>query len=112
MVYLASDAEAVEQAGLPFVFTDGHAIMRYVLQYNQLAELTNVPWNVIHAKYWNDFPDGRCRRQSEFLVKERFPLELVREIGVKDETVRQKVEAMIAPTRFKPLIAVRGDWYF
>ena len=112
MVYLVSDAETVEQANLGFVFTDGHAIMRYVLQYNCLADLPKVPWSVIQAKYWNNFPDGRCRRQAEFLVKDRFPLELVREIGVMDETMRQRVEAVVAPTRFKPLIRARREWYF
>ncbi len=112
MVYLVADAESVEQAGLGFVFTDGHAIMRYVLQFNRLADLPKVPWNVIHAHYWNDFPDGRCRRQAEFLVKDRFPLELVREIGVIDDVTRQQVAAMVAPTPFKPLIRVRREWYF
>jgi hypothetical protein len=112
MVYLATDAETVEQAGLGFVFTDGHAIMRYVLQFHSLEDLPKVPWNVIEAKYWNNFADGRCRRQSEFLVKDRFPLELVREIGVMDEGTRQRVENFIAPTAFRPLIRVRREWYF
>jgi hypothetical protein len=112
MIYLVSDAETVEQAGLGFVFTDGHAIMRYVVQFNQLADLAKVPWNVIQAKYWNDFPDGRCKRQAEFLVKDRFPLELVREIGVMDEAMRRQVEALMAPQAIKPLIRVRREWYF
>jgi hypothetical protein len=112
MVYLVTDAEAVELAGLGFVFTDGHAIMRYVFQFNSLGDLQKLPWDVIHAKYWNNFADGRCRRQSEFLVKDRFPLELVREIGVMDGATRQRVEDLVAPTMFKPLIQVRREWYF
>jgi hypothetical protein len=112
MIYLTTDAETVERAGLGFVFTDGHAIMRYVLQFDRLTELGKVPWSVIQAKYWNDFADGRCRRQSEFLVKDQFPLELVGEIGVMDEATRQRVENIIAPTAFRPLIRVRREWYF
>jgi len=112
MIYLVSDAETVEEAGLQFVFTNGHAIMRYVAQFNQLTDLPQVPWNVIHAKYWNDFSDGRCQRQSEFLVRDQFPLELVREIGVINESMNRTVANLVTATAFRPLIHTRREWYF
>ena len=83
-----------------------------VNHYNQLADLPKLFWHVINAKYWNDFVDGRCKRQAEFMVKEQFPLNLVQEIGVMDEAMRQQVESLVAASALRPLINVRREWYF
>lgn len=112
IIYLVTTAEAVAAQNLPCMFTDGHGIISYVNHYNQLADLPKLFWNVINAKYWNDFMDGKCRRQAEFLVKDQFPLNLVQEIGVMDEAMRQQVENLVAASAFRPLINVRREWYF
>src|SRR5260370_1042643 len=107
IIFLVSAAEDVAARELPFMFTDGHAIISYVNHYNRLEDLPKLHWNVIKAPYWNNFVDGRCRRQAEFLVKDRFPLELVQEIGVRDEEMRERVADLIGPTVFQPLIRMR-----
>ena len=112
IVYLVAAAEDVEAHQLPFAFTDGHGIISYVNHYNRLADLPKLFWDVIRAPYWNDFVDGRCKRQAEFLVKDRFPLTLVREIGVMDEMIRKQVENILQPTTLRPLLQVRREWYF
>ena len=112
IIYLVTTAEAIVDRQIPFMFTDGHAIISYVGHYNRMEDLPKVHWNIIKAPYWNDFVDGRCRRQAEFLVKERFPMELVQEIGVKDEAMRQRVENLLQDSVFQPLIRVRPEWYF
>jgi hypothetical protein len=112
IVYLVTSAEDVAARQLPFMFTDGHGIISYVNHYNHLEDLPKLFWDVIQAQYWNNFVDGRCRRQAEFLIKDRFPFELVRELGVMDEEMRQSVEDLFAPTAFQALIRVRREWYF
>jgi len=95
IIYLTATTEDIEAAKLPFVFTSGHAIISYVSHYNQLSDLPKLDWNAIQAQYWNNLVDGRCRRQAEFLMKDHFPLNLVREIGVMDELARQKVAELL-----------------
>lgn len=112
IIYLVTTAEAVAAQNLPFMFTDGHGIISYVNHYNQLADLPKLFWNVINAHYWNDFVDGKCRRQAEFMVKDKFPLNLVQEIGVMDEAMRQQVKKLVDAAAFRPLINVRREWYF
>jgi hypothetical protein len=112
IIYLVTSAETVATQNLPFMFTDGHGIISYVNHYNQLADLPKLFWNVINAKYWNDFVDGRCKRQAEFMVKDQFPLNLVQEIGVMDEEVRQQVQKIVAASSLRPLINVHREWYF
>lgn len=112
IIYLVVSAEDVEAAQIPFAFTDGHAIMNYIRHDNRLADLSKVRWDIIGATYWNNFEDGRCRRQAEFLVRDRFPLSLVREIGVMDEAVGRQVATLLEPTSLQPLLQVRREWYF
>ncbi len=50
--------------------------------YNDLADLGNIHWEAVKAKYWNDFPDGKRLRQAEFLVYESFEWHLIKRIGV------------------------------
>jgi ssDNA thymidine ADP-ribosyltransferase, DarT len=112
IIYLLAHAEEVETAKLPFAFTDGHAIISYVNHYNQLADLSKLDWNAIRAQYWNNLVDGRCRRQAEFLIKDRFPMDLLREIGVMDDAAREAVSHLAEQTSFRPLIQVHREWYF
>jgi len=112
MVYLVTEAELIANSGAGFIFTDGHPIMRYVTQFNDLNDLQKLPWQIITAKYWNNFVDGRCRRQSEFLTKDRFSLEHIKEIAVIDSAMQQRVSKLLVPSPFDPPITVRRNWYF
>jgi len=80
--------------------------------YNRLEDLPKIFWDVICAPYWNNFGGGRCKRQAEFLIQNRYPLELVQTIGVMDETMRAQVEGVVSASNFRPLINVRRAWYF
>jgi len=96
VVYLSSSTEAVSKAGLPFVFTEGHAEMAYTDFYNNLDDLDKVDWRLMGEKYWHDTDedgDRKRRRQAEFLVHEFFPWKSVSYIGVYD-----LLEYMIVPS--------------
>ena len=105
---LRSSAEAVQQAGLGFVFTNGHAVIAYTRIFDDLNQLPSLPWQAIRGKYWNNFVDGRCDCQSEFLVRDFFPMSLVDQIGVFDEATREQCAAMTDC----PSVAVERSWYF
>ncbi len=71
ILHLVSSVEAVQEAGIPFVFTDGHADMAISRFYTDLRDLNKVEWIIMKDVYWNDsFEDGdrKRRRQAEFLV--------------------------------------------
>jgi len=62
----------------------------------------------------NDFSSQEVKegKQAEFLVHERFPWELVRNIGVRSESVRERVLPAIEAGEHRPPVVVRPDWYF
>lgn len=115
LVHLVSTAQAVEDEGLGFAFTDGHGIMNFSDFYADLKNLDEVDWNVMAATYWHDtadHPDRKRRRQAEFLVHEEFPWGLVTDIVVRTESVRGIVGGMIRGLAHRPRVKADQSWYY
>ena len=115
ILHLVSSVQTVVQAGLSFVFTDGHAEMAISRFFTNLEDLQEVDWKIMRARYWYDtFEDGdrKRRRQAEFLVHNFFPWELVHEIGVYNRKIAQQVETLIKQANHRPIIIVRRFWYY
>lgn len=111
---LVAHAEPLAASGARYVFTDGHAIMRLSNFYDDLSELDSLPWDVIEAKYWDDYPDGRRLRQAEFLVHDFVPWEQIQGIAVINETMRQRVDEILdtwEPLAHRPPVRVVRRWY-
>lgn len=51
-----------------FVFTDGNAASQDTKFYKEPSELSALPWDVMKASYWTDFPDGKRKRCAEVLI--------------------------------------------
>ncbi|KDC48460.1 type II toxin-antitoxin system toxin DNA ADP-ribosyl transferase DarT [Pseudoalteromonas fuliginea] len=112
VVFFKTTAQTIEGAGKLFVFTDGHGIMDLTDYYNNLNELSEVPWDVVNAKYWTNFVDGRRLRQSEFLVHSKLDWELIETIGVYNQIMKDRVEGLIQHLVHKPSVEIKLSWYF
>jgi hypothetical protein len=117
VLHLVSSAEAVERAGLPFTYTEGHAEIAFSEFYEGLADLPGrIDWNVMRSKYWNDDPprivDRKRKRQAEFLVHRFFPWTLFSTIGVIDEAMRAEVLQALAGGGHQPDVRVQRGWYY
>jgi hypothetical protein len=115
VVYLVSSIEAVQQANLSFVFTDGHGIMALTEFFDDLSELNQVDWQVMNLRYWFDTPedpDRKRRRQAEFLVHRFFPWQLVHEVGVIHPSVKAEAEQCLQAAAHQPRVIVQRSWYY
>ena len=115
LVYLVTSIIKVVEAGLRFVFSDGHPIMALTEFFDDTARLDAVDLPLMKQRYWNETaadPDRPRRRQAEFLVHQRVPWEVVTEIGVLDERVASRVEAVLRASRHRPAVVVRRSWYY
>lgn len=113
VIYLCSAAESVEEAGLHWVFTEGHADMDYTDFFDDLKDLDKVDWNLMGARYWRDTDedgDRTRRRQAEFLVHEFFPWELVSYIGAYDRSIAEKAGEIIKGG--SAAVGVERGWYY
>lgn len=95
ILHLVTSTEAIADAALEFVFSDGHAVVSYTNFYNDLTLLPDViDWEIMGAKVWHDTHedgDRKRRRQAEFLVYQSVPWSLICGIGVHNRTVANQV---------------------
>jgi hypothetical protein len=56
-IYLCSTAQSVVEAGLQFVFSNGHGIMKLTEWFDDLAELEHVDWSIVYERFWKDDPE-------------------------------------------------------
>jgi hypothetical protein len=115
LLHLVSSAEAVQSAGFPLIFTDGHAEMDISRFFTSLQDLKEIDWEIMRSSYWaNTLEDGdrKRRRQAEFLVWQFFPLDLVETIGVINQSMAQQVSGLLQPLAKKPVIQVQPAWYY
>ena len=78
---------------------------------NQLDQLGEVDWTAVAA---TDFREAQVKegKQAEFLVREFFPLHLVRRIGVESSSIQNRVLRELSGSGHRPVVEVRRDWYF
>ena len=117
LIYLLTTAQMIQQAGVRFVFSDGHGLATFTDWYDDLARLDQVDWKIVGARYWPDTPeDNDCqrRKQAEFLVWQSLDWSLLRGIAVLNAAMKQCVEAILNqfPQRARPQVAVKSNWYY
>jgi hypothetical protein len=115
LLYFVTTAEDVAAAGLGFAFTDGHPIAEPRLFFNSLSDLGEVNLALMGERWWNDtdeYPDRKRRRQAEFLVWEKLPLDSVRGIVTMNETKREQVLAVLQQRGIEMPCRSLRDWYY
>ena len=115
IVHLATTVEAIQQAGLRFVLTDGHAIMNLSQFFDDVSQLPKIDWKVRKSTYWNDTasdPDRSRRRQAEFLAHETVPWALIQGIGVRDEQIRDQVVKLLTDAGQQTVVKTKANWCY
>jgi hypothetical protein len=117
LVYLFASAQDVADANIPFVFSDGHGIAAFTEWYDDLCKLDQVDWDMVYQRYWADRPDDldrQRRKQAEFLIHEFCPWSLINEIAVINQSVRMRVENIMADfdEGMKKPVSVKAEWYY
>lgn len=115
IIYLVSTAQAVDQVGKKFAFTDGHAIMTISEFFHDLQYLDKIDWAIMKERYWaNTEEDGdrKRRRQAEFLVHSSCPWNLISDIAVIYSQTEQRVLDLLEEADHKPRVKVRRNWYY
>lgn len=116
LVYLVSSAKAVTAAGRPCLFSDGNCASPLTQFFGDLALLGSaVDWELMTARMWANTPDDQDRmrrRMAEFLVHQRAPVSCASLIVARHETMKRRVEAILADHGTVVPVAVRPWWYF
>ena len=109
------------------VFYDRNATLAYSTAYTNPGDLDNaIAWDLLteapqldgFCKYWHNindnsrYVDRMARRQAEFLVKDRVPLESFVRVGVLGAVQKREVEFIFQQANVLLPIVVMPEWYF
>jgi len=114
IVYCVSSIQKVLDAGLDFLFSNGHAADGLTTIYTSsdigsLGELLD--FEAIQAKFWKNEADLdlKRRKEAEFLLDGDLPLSAIVGYAVYAESAKSKLENWGIPPE---MIAVRPNFYF
>ena len=74
-----------------FAFTDGNAGSMNTNFYYSLKKLGQIPWEVIRAERWNEFEDGKRKRNAEFLIHPKIPIGRIWRIAVNNNGLKNYI---------------------
>jgi hypothetical protein len=115
VVYLVSTVEAVDASGVPWCFTNGHAVEGVTEFYDKLEDLNQVDWAVIRDWSWRNTLsdlDRKRRKQAEFLVHRKMPWNLITDIGVINHQMAERVKKLGAAQAQFPRVTIQPKWYY
>ncbi len=98
IIHIVSKASIIQSASIPFVFTDGHALIDFSIFRNSLNDLHLLDWEVMRSKYWRVTEadnDRMRRRMAEFLAHRNFPARLIASVAVKSEEKAGAVKTIL-----------------
>jgi hypothetical protein len=126
IVHLETTVHGVTARGEEFVFYDRNATLAFSMPYTDLTKLDAVAWDLLteapqldgFCKYFQNrhqdvrHVDRMERRQAEFLVRRRVPLQQFTRIGVVSHAKAGQVKAILAAAGVPLPVMVQPDWYF
>ena len=94
---------------LRWAFTDSNAGSNFFEDYTNFADLEKIDWEAVNATQWSGRQD---KKQAEFLVENRFPWELIEEIGVYSHEQLHKAQSVIGSKMSGLQVKIQREWYY
>lgn len=126
IVHLETSVERATGNGEEFVFYDRNATLAFSTPYTDLTRLDAVAWDILteiprldgFCKYFMNrhenerYVDRMEKRQAEFLVRYRVPLQRFTRIGAVSDAKAAQVQSVLAAAGVTLPVVVQPDWYF
>jgi len=114
IVMLVASLSTLARRGVPFVFTDGHALPVTAYYSSDLKDLDRIDWDLLNSRDFRRDPEdpGKFERyQAEALVHHHLPLDALTGLGCYDDDVRRRIEAMAREEGVGVTVRTRPEWY-
>jgi ssDNA thymidine ADP-ribosyltransferase, DarT len=125
IVHLVTTAQAVGRAGLPFAFSNYHAVLDFADFYNDLQGLDRIDWPLFfesprvggYCRYWaSDSTAQRMRRketrQAEFLVHRSVPTGVIAGVAACNDAAAARVGAVLEQAGWNVPVKSMAGWYY
>jgi hypothetical protein len=110
--FIVISADILAQDNIEFAFSDGNAASRETKIFNSLYKLKCIPWDVLKAGYWNDLPDGKRKRNSEFLIFPRIETKYFRRIVIRNPNLQNGCESLVQQAGLSLNVILDGSYFF
>lgn len=86
------------------IFTDGNAASNKTGFYDDINEAgKKIPWEVLNAKFWNNFEDGKRKRNAEILIYEKIESSYFNRVIVNNENLFTYFKKILDNLKWKGL---------
>lgn len=115
IIHLEADLHEViawaDQNGTRWAFSLSNAGAAYAEFRKRADQLDQINWRAVASTDFRSV-DVKEGKQAEFLVRQFFPWDLVRRIGVRSPDIKQQVDAVLQNTEHRPSVEIRTNWYY
>lgn len=73
------------------IFTDGNAASKATNFYSKINDVNNLPWDVLHSDYWNEFQDGKRKRCAEVLLYPKIDPAYIKSVHCYSEQLKNEL---------------------
>jgi hypothetical protein len=120
LIHLVADLNTVvewanQSEGRRWAFTLSNAGAYYFEDRSDLAQLTEIDWQSVHANRWSGngiVSTIKENKQAEFLMEYSFPWYLVERIGVHSQPIFQQVMSSLSTAAHRPQVEITQAWYY
>ncbi len=115
ILILVSSLYHIQQQGLSFVFTDGHAYYQWTNFYTELSDLDKIDWQILQQRDFKRDPDDPAkfeRYQAEALIHQHCPVTGLLGIICYTPPLKSQIEQAVAERGLDLAVHVRTEWYF
>jgi hypothetical protein len=112
---LVSSLPKLQEAGVSFVFTNGHAYMQETDYFNNIRDLDKIDWGLLQRRDFRRDPDdpGKVGRyQAEALAYQHVPASALLGIACYDSVAQATLEAEVQRRGLRLQVATRPQFYF
>lgn len=116
IVILVSSIPKVDEAGIPFLFTDRHARLINAAFSNRKEDLaTMVRWDLLQARDFKKDPEDPEKSelyQAEALVHHHLPVDALLGIVAYNDLTKDEVQALVDDRQLDLSVYSRPTWFF
>lgn len=115
IVILVSSLRHIEELGLPFMFTNGHALPEWVDYFRDLANLPAIDWSILQRRDFSRDPEDPRkmeRYQAEALVHQHLPVAALIGVVCFTEQIKLQLEEQVQARGLSLKILAKRGWYF
>ena len=74
-----------------YLLSDGNVASSATKLYDDISRIDQLPWEVLDAEYWSNFPDGKRQRCSEVLIYPQVEPKLIQYVHCYSAGTRRKL---------------------